>query len=479
MADSPRVFISYSHDSEKHKERVREFSDWLRSRGVDAILDRYREHEAKEWNLWAEQEVDSAKFVLVVCTSIYYQRYLQQESAGRGEGVTYESIVIRNGIGRGGRGKFLAVYFDRADRQHVPKALSTEYSIATEADRIRLLHVLFNVPTVEQPPVRAWHGLTTLPAHDPASASHQGSGGDAADEAASTRDSANRIARTNELVTRWNTSFGASAVLRVLKRLTPAANPDDDAMARAKLLLAGDAWEVAISVQRGLIADQQALRATPAPNAARVEVIKEDARIARQILFDGLPWLDGPSHRLPNGASAAITRTGGLAELPAAAKRDRSAMLRYSPTARRMYAPAQVSSFLPETGFDAESADTMRDLIRHLDAVCGTSLTTSAAAGGSRTEAGQISLVDLRGMLGNRHEARNPDRPPLYIVVEGDPQMAGAIAVSAAVAERIKREIPELDRITIQQGTVDEAMYESRLKAAVTEVVRISEEICS
>jgi TIR domain len=35
-----RVFISYSHDSEKHKERVHALGDRLRNDGVTVILDR-------------------------------------------------------------------------------------------------------------------------------------------------------------------------------------------------------------------------------------------------------------------------------------------------------------------------------------------------------------------------------------------------------------------------------------------------------
>jgi hypothetical protein len=35
----PRVFISYSHDSEAHRERVLALSERLRADGIDADLD--------------------------------------------------------------------------------------------------------------------------------------------------------------------------------------------------------------------------------------------------------------------------------------------------------------------------------------------------------------------------------------------------------------------------------------------------------
>ena len=37
----PKVFISYSHDSLEHSNRVRELSDRLREDGIDCILDQY------------------------------------------------------------------------------------------------------------------------------------------------------------------------------------------------------------------------------------------------------------------------------------------------------------------------------------------------------------------------------------------------------------------------------------------------------
>jgi hypothetical protein len=38
---APRVFISYSHDSDEHSDRVLELADRLRGNGIDAIIDQY------------------------------------------------------------------------------------------------------------------------------------------------------------------------------------------------------------------------------------------------------------------------------------------------------------------------------------------------------------------------------------------------------------------------------------------------------
>ena len=47
MADAPRVFLSYSHDSAKHAARVLDLANTLRRDGIDAILDRYLQPRAR------------------------------------------------------------------------------------------------------------------------------------------------------------------------------------------------------------------------------------------------------------------------------------------------------------------------------------------------------------------------------------------------------------------------------------------------
>ena len=37
----PKVFISYSHDSQEHKDRVLSLADRLRSDGIDCNIDQY------------------------------------------------------------------------------------------------------------------------------------------------------------------------------------------------------------------------------------------------------------------------------------------------------------------------------------------------------------------------------------------------------------------------------------------------------
>jgi hypothetical protein len=50
--DPTRVFISYSHDSPEHADRVLALSDQLRAGGIDCILDQYEPAPEEGWPLW-------------------------------------------------------------------------------------------------------------------------------------------------------------------------------------------------------------------------------------------------------------------------------------------------------------------------------------------------------------------------------------------------------------------------------------------
>ncbi len=93
-SDHPRVFISYSHDSPEHMDRVLALADRLRSEGVDAQLDQYEGSPAKGWQLWMEDEIEAADFVVVVATETYERRRRGLEEPGKGHGVRWEESII-------------------------------------------------------------------------------------------------------------------------------------------------------------------------------------------------------------------------------------------------------------------------------------------------------------------------------------------------------------------------------------------------
>ena len=156
MSVSPiKVFISYSHDSQAHRDFVRGIADQLCSHGLECVIDQYINGFPPEgWLRWMENEVETADFVLLVCTETYIRRYRGQETNG-GKGVTFEGVVIsqtlydvyfRNT-------KFIPILPKGGDFEHVPLPLKqfTTYSLPTEYDN--LYRHLTGQPEHVPPPV--------------------------------------------------------------------------------------------------------------------------------------------------------------------------------------------------------------------------------------------------------------------------------------------------------------------------------------
>jgi len=86
---APKVFISYSHDSQEHKLWVLELATRLRSCGVDAILDQWDLGPGGDLPHFMEQSLSSSSRILMICT----ERYVQKANAGVG-GVGYEKMIV-------------------------------------------------------------------------------------------------------------------------------------------------------------------------------------------------------------------------------------------------------------------------------------------------------------------------------------------------------------------------------------------------
>jgi hypothetical protein len=134
-SEHPKVFISYSHDSDKHMDRVLELSDRLRNDGIDCHIDQYEESPSEGWPRWMNNQIKAAKSVLVVCTEDYNRRFSGMEDTGKGLGVRWEGAIItqeiydaetRNNI-------FIPVLFSPNDSAFIPTILRsvTHYQIDT------------------------------------------------------------------------------------------------------------------------------------------------------------------------------------------------------------------------------------------------------------------------------------------------------------------------------------------------------------
>lgn len=123
--ERPKVFISYSHDSEDHKERVLELSDQLCDDGIDCALDRYEISPPEGWPRWCYKQVEDCKFVLVICTKTYLERFNNVAPAGTGKGVKFEGYIITQELydNDSQNTKFIPVVFSKGDTGFIPKPL--------------------------------------------------------------------------------------------------------------------------------------------------------------------------------------------------------------------------------------------------------------------------------------------------------------------------------------------------------------------
>ena len=124
VSQPPKVFISYSWDSDKHKDDVLNLADRLRNDGIDCNIDQYEVSPPEGWPHWMRNQVDQSDFVLVVCTEQYQRRFQGKEKLGRGKGVTWEGAIINQFLyDRVTNTKFIPVIFSPQAESHIPTEL--------------------------------------------------------------------------------------------------------------------------------------------------------------------------------------------------------------------------------------------------------------------------------------------------------------------------------------------------------------------
>lgn len=138
--NAPTVFISYSWDSDEHKDRVLEFANRLRVDGIDASIDQYELSPAEGWPKWMDRHIAKDDFVIVVCTEIYNRRVMDEEEKGKGRGIKWESTLTAQHIydNESLNMRFIPVLFDDGNTKHIPVFLrgATRYSLPKEYDQL-------------------------------------------------------------------------------------------------------------------------------------------------------------------------------------------------------------------------------------------------------------------------------------------------------------------------------------------------------
>ena len=152
---APTVFISYSHDSAEHADRVLALSNRLRADGIDCILDQYETSPPENWPRWMDNHIRKSDFVLMVCTDTYCRRVTGEEEPGTGLGVRWEGNLIYQHIYNAGaaNSRFVPVLLDGGGVEHIPTPVqgAMHYLVHTPKGYEDLYRRITNQPRVTRP----------------------------------------------------------------------------------------------------------------------------------------------------------------------------------------------------------------------------------------------------------------------------------------------------------------------------------------
>ena len=152
MAEHPKVFISYSHDTPEHKQWVSELAAKLRRQEVDVIFDQWHFRLDDDITQFMERSIKDSDRVLVVCTD----SYVREANAGEG-GVGYEPMIVtRKLVEDLGINKFILIVRQALGTDKTPAFLGTQvYTDFTDEDQFdenfhELLHERLQVPDLQK-----------------------------------------------------------------------------------------------------------------------------------------------------------------------------------------------------------------------------------------------------------------------------------------------------------------------------------------
>ena len=150
----PAVFVSYSHDSQEHKQWVLALASRLRQSGIDAILDQWEIGPGGDLPHFMEQSIARSVRILMICT----ERYVDKANAGVG-GVGYEKMIVTADLLKQIGSNRVIPIVRQGGSIHLPTFLgsklyidlSTEDRFETGMDQ--LLRELLNAPLFTKPPI--------------------------------------------------------------------------------------------------------------------------------------------------------------------------------------------------------------------------------------------------------------------------------------------------------------------------------------
>lgn len=158
MPEHPKLFISYSHDSEAHKAWVLKLATDLRQHmGVDVILDQWDLRIGGDLSLYMEQGLTEAALVLCICSD----QYISKANKGVG-GSGYEKMIMTRAlISNTDINYIIPVIRNNTlpEKEKLPLFLGTKQYIDFTEDKDYLEHIseltarIYNEDIAKKPPL--------------------------------------------------------------------------------------------------------------------------------------------------------------------------------------------------------------------------------------------------------------------------------------------------------------------------------------
>lgn len=151
----PQVFISYSHDSDEHKNWIIQLSTRLRSNGVDVILDAWNTKLGSDLASFMEHGLSKSQRVICVCSD----NYLNKANVGKG-GAGYEKQIMTSElIIDQNTNWIIPLIINNSSDKKLPTFLGTRKYISFEDPKLyeakyeKLLRDILEEPVLPIPPI--------------------------------------------------------------------------------------------------------------------------------------------------------------------------------------------------------------------------------------------------------------------------------------------------------------------------------------
>ncbi|KMV28345.1 SEFIR domain-containing protein [Photobacterium swingsii] len=153
MVNNPKVFISYSHDNEEHKDWVYKLATDLMAKGIDTILDQWDLELGANLPKFMENGLHDSDRVLVVCTDNYNSK--SNNSLG---GVGFENTILTTELMYNQQTtKFIPIIRSVSSQQKTPRCLASRLYIDFSNDEYiddsfnQLVHEIYGLKLRPKP----------------------------------------------------------------------------------------------------------------------------------------------------------------------------------------------------------------------------------------------------------------------------------------------------------------------------------------